>query len=145
MEAGLGRASYVVAATKHVRLARFGAHIEVDGRTWFDGRAGCVLVGNVGRVLGGIRVFPDASPDDGRLDVGVVTAEGLVQWARALGRAVTGDPTRSPFVRETRGRKVHIELDRKIRYELDGGVRGRTRRLRARIRHHAVEVCVSGQ
>jgi diacylglycerol kinase family enzyme len=125
-----------------VRLPRFGARIEVDGEMWFEGDAGCVLGGNVGRVLGGIRVFPAARPDDGRLDVGVVTASGIVQWARALGRAVAGDPTRSPFVRETRGRKVRVDLDRKIRYELDGGVRDRTRRLRARVRHHAVEVCV---
>jgi YegS/Rv2252/BmrU family lipid kinase len=138
----LGRASYVVAATKHLRLPRFGARIEVDGRLWFEGKVGCVLFGNVGRVLGGIRVFPDARPDDGRLDVGVVTAKGLLQWARALGRAVTGDPTRSPFVCETRGRTVRVELDRKVRYEIDGGARGRTRRLRARVRHHAVEVCV---
>jgi YegS/Rv2252/BmrU family lipid kinase len=138
----LGRASYVVAAARHVRLPRFGVCIEVDGRTWFEGKAGCVLLGNVGRVLGGIRVFPDARPDDGRLDVGVVTAKGLAQWARALARAVTGDPTRSPFVWETRGRKVRVELDRKIRYEIDGGARGRTRVLRARVRRHAVEVCV---
>jgi YegS/Rv2252/BmrU family lipid kinase len=138
----LGRASYVLAAAKHVRLPRFGARIEVDGKKWFEGRAGCVLVGNVGRVFGGVQVFPDARPDDGLLDVAVVTASGAVQWARAFGRAVAGDATRSPFVRETQGRRIRVELDRKLRYELDGGTRGRTRRIEARVRTGAVEVCV---
>ncbi|HEY7106799.1 MAG TPA: YegS/Rv2252/BmrU family lipid kinase [Acidimicrobiia bacterium] len=138
----LGRASYVVAAVRHIRLARFGVRVEVDGQPWFRGRAGCVLVGNVGRLLGGLAVFPDALPDDGQLDVGVVTAQGMTQWARATARALAGSPTRSPFVRETRGRKVRVDLDTKLPYEVDGGARGRTRRLKARVRPHAVDVCV---
>ena len=50
---------------------------EVDGVTWFDGKAGCMLVGNVGKIFGGIEVFPDADPADGRLELGVVTAKGV--------------------------------------------------------------------
>ena len=68
-------------------------------------------------------VFPDARPDDGQLELGVVTAEGVVQWARTLARTAAGDPTLSPFVRATRAREVKVRLDRKVRYELDGGDR----------------------
>ncbi len=41
---------------------------------WFTGDASCVLTANVGTILGGIEAFPDASPTDGRLEVGVVQA-----------------------------------------------------------------------
>ena len=76
---------------------------------WFEGRATCILLGNVGELFGGVEVFPDARPDDGRLELGVVTAEGLVQWARTLARTAAGDPARSPFVRATKAEAVKVE------------------------------------
>ena len=35
-----------------------------------------MLVGNVGSLFGGVTVFDHAHPDDGRLEIGVVTADG---------------------------------------------------------------------
>ena len=74
----------------------FGAEIEVDGTDWYEGRATCILLGNLGEIFGGVRVFPDARPDDGMLELGIVTAEGLLQWTRTLARTAVGDPNRSP-------------------------------------------------
>ena len=85
-----GRAAYVWTGAKHLRLPPFRAPIDVDGRRWFDGRAGCILVGNVRKVFGGIEAFDDASPEDGRLELGVVTAKGIAQWTRALVRTAAG-------------------------------------------------------
>jgi diacylglycerol kinase (ATP) len=42
-----------------------------------------------------------------------------------------GRSDRSPLVRITRARKVRVRLDAPLRYELDGGARGRTCRLKA--------------
>ena len=58
--------------------------MHVDGNLWFSGDLSCLLVGNVGTLFGGMTVFQDARPDDGRLDVGVVTATGVSAWLRAL-------------------------------------------------------------
>ena len=71
-----GRAAYVWTGAKHLRLRPFRAKIDVDGTRWFDGTTGCILVGNVPKVFGGIEAFDDASPEDGRLELGVVTAKG---------------------------------------------------------------------
>jgi diacylglycerol kinase (ATP) len=138
----LGRAAYVWTGAKHLRERPFTAKVRVDGSTWFSGKAGCVLVGNVGRVVGGIDVFERASPDDGLLDVGVVTANGVTQWARALARAAAGSAERSRFVRTTQARKVRVKLDREVPYELDGGAKRATDRLKIRIEPGAVTVCV---
>ena len=119
----LGRIAYVFSGARSLRLEAFAAEIEVDGTAWFDGRTTCILVGNVGELFGGIEVFPHARPDDGRLEVGIVTAEGVGQWMRTLMRTAGGDPVRSPFVRTTDGRDVNVKLDRKVRYEVDGGDR----------------------
>ena len=86
-----GRAAYVWTGAKHLRMQPFRARIEVDGTPWFDGKAGCVLVGNVGKVLGGVEAFDDVSPEDGLLELGVITAKGVTQWTRALVRTAVGE------------------------------------------------------
>jgi diacylglycerol kinase (ATP) len=102
----------------------------------------CVLSGNVGTVLGGITLFPEARPDDGVLEMGVVTAKGAIEWGRALARTMTGDPDDSPFVRTAAGTSFDVRLDRKMPYELDGGERPKTKRLRIGIEPGSVTICV---
>jgi YegS/Rv2252/BmrU family lipid kinase len=138
----IGRAAYLWGGTRHLREDAFEAAIEVDGTKWFDGRATCILLGNVGELFGGIEVFPDASPDDGRLELGVVTAEGVVQWARTLARTAAGKPLKSPFVRSTKARAVKVKLDRKVLYELDGGDRAKVKSFKVKIEPGALSLCV---
>jgi len=138
----IGRIAYVFSGTRHLRLAGFDAEIEVDGADWYEGRATCVLLGNLGDVFGGVEVFPDAQPDDGMLELGVCTAEGLAQWTRTLARTAIGDPGKSPFVRVTKARRVKVELDRKVRYELDGGDRSKVRGFKAKVEERALRVRV---
>lgn len=138
----LGRAAYLVAGARNVRAERFGARIEVDGDKWFRGEASCILVGNVGRLFAGVEVFADARPDDGRLALGVVTADGAVQWLRMLARAAVGTASESPYVRTTVARTARVKLDRKVRYELDGGERTKVKSLRIEVEPGALEVCV---
>jgi diacylglycerol kinase (ATP) len=72
----LGRLAYVRSGVRAVRGGTTGVRITVDGTPWFRGDASCVLLGNVGRITGGIPAFDDAKPDDGWLEVGVATAGG---------------------------------------------------------------------
>jgi YegS/Rv2252/BmrU family lipid kinase len=142
MKGRFGRAAYVWTGARNLRIEPFRATIDVDGRRWFKGRAGCVLVGNVSKILGGLEVFDDASPEDGRLELGVVTAEGVLQWLRALARAAVDSADRSKFVRTTKARKIRVELDRKVPYELDGSDKKPTKRLKIKVQPAAVTVCV---
>lgn len=137
-----GRLAYIWTGAKRLRTPRTKARIQVDGTTWFRGPVGCVLVGNVGSLFGGVTVFEDARPDDGRLEIGVVTANGVVEWLRALGRTAIGSPERSPFVELTSGARIVIKLDRAVPYELDGGARSATEKLRFRVEPDAAIVCV---
>jgi YegS/Rv2252/BmrU family lipid kinase len=143
-KARLGRLAYVRAGLRHVRGSRTPVRIEVDGTPWFRGEASCVLLGNVGRITGGIPAFDDAVPDDGWLEVGVTTAGGALQWARTLGRMAVGRSDESPFVRITRARKVDVRLGAPMRYELDGGDRGEVRRVKVRVVPGGITLCVPG-
>ena len=138
----LGRFGYVITGVKAARHDPVRARVEVDGRRWFKGPASAVLVGNMGDVIGGIAAFPEARPDDGRLNVGVVTADGLLDWARVLGKTAVGHTASSPFVQTTTAEKIVVELDAKMPYELDGGDRSKTKRLKFRVKPAAISVCV---
>jgi YegS/Rv2252/BmrU family lipid kinase len=138
----LGRAAYFVTGARSTAVRPIGTRIRLDGDKWFAGRASCVLIGNVGKVVGNVAVFPEASPDDGLLEVGVVTAEGRWQWIRTLARTAAGSAPKSPFVEVARARKVEVRFSKPIPYELDGGDRKKTRRLKVKARPEAITVCV---
>jgi diacylglycerol kinase family enzyme len=101
-----------------------------------------VLVGNVGTLLGGVPAFPEAEPTDGVLEIGVVQADSGWDWVRVLARTAVDHPEKSPLVSTGRGRKIEIKLAAKLPYQLDGGDREATRRLRIRAKPHAITVCV---
>jgi diacylglycerol kinase (ATP) len=138
----LGKLAYVWTGLRHVNGEAPRAKVTVDGTEWFDGEASCVLVGNVGTITGGIHAFDDARPDDGWLDVGVATAQGALQWARALGTMAVGRSDHSPFVRMTRARRIDVKLRSKLEYELDGGARKAAKRLTVKVAPGAVTICV---
>lgn len=138
----IGRVAYVWTGARNLSGKPFGAKIRVDGTSWFDDSASCILVGNVGRLFAGVEAFEDAKPDDGKLEIGVVTAEGLVDWARTIARTAVGSAEKSPFVHVTRARSIEISFGRKVLYELDGGDREKTRSLEVEVEPGAIEICV---
>jgi diacylglycerol kinase (ATP) len=142
MKDRIGRAAYLYTGARSLTAHRAKASIEVDGARFFKGRVACVLAGNVGKVLGGVEAFHGAQPDDGLLELGVVTAANPAQWARTLGRLALGDAEKSPFVQVTRGRRFRIRFDRRFPYELDGGARPAVRKLRIKVHPSSVRICV---
>jgi diacylglycerol kinase (ATP) len=138
----IGALSYFWAgATEAHAQAPFAVTVTVDGVQFFQGPATCVLVGNLGQLPGGIRAFPDASPTDGLLDVGVITAEGLRAWAALMISSVRGRPEASPDAELTQGRQIDVRLEQEQRIEMDGGTKGTSDHLRIRVRPGSLIVC----
>jgi diacylglycerol kinase (ATP) len=137
-----GRLAYIWTGAKHLRDKPFKARIAVDGARWYDGEASCILFGNVGKLFGGVEAFEDARPDDGILELGVVSADGTRQWVQTIARAVVGNAGKATQAHTTKVHSVRIKLDKKVPYELDGGERKKVRKLRVDVEPGAVEVCV---
>jgi diacylglycerol kinase (ATP) len=129
----LGKLAYVRAGARNLGHSGADVKIGIDGDVWFEGRAACVLVGNVGRILGGIEVFPDARFDDGLLDVGVLTAQRRTDWLRVGARAVLGRIDSSPLVRITQATQATIRLDRTLPWQLDGGDQPRAKKFKVSV------------
>ncbi len=124
----LGWAAYVLSALRHLRDRPVRVSLVADGGTPLRLRASAVIVGNVGWLQGGIRLLPDALPDDGALDAVALTARGWAGWLRLAARVLLrrespGQMTLMQFQRLT------ITTDREQPWQLDGEVMGGTTRL----------------
>ena len=137
-----GRLAYVWTGSESLRSKPFRAKITVDGVGWYSGKASCILLGNVGELFGGVDAFEDARPDDGKLELGVVTADGLLEWGRMLARTAVGSASKSPFAQTTKARSVKVKLNRKVLYELDGGDRTKVKEFKVKVESGAISVCV---
>jgi diacylglycerol kinase family enzyme len=142
MKDRIGRVAYLYAGARNLSARRVKATIEVDGRQFFEGRISCVLAGNVSKLLGGVEAFSGAQPDDGLLELGVVTAKNPVEWARTLGRVALGEAEISPFVEVTRGKRFRLRFDRRFPYELDGGARPAVKKVRIKVHPSSIKICV---
>jgi YegS/Rv2252/BmrU family lipid kinase len=123
----MGWAAYVLSALPHLRERPARVMLRADDgpaqRRW----ANAVIVGNVGSLQGNVRLLPGAAPDDGVLDVAVVTAWRLTQWLHlAVGvllRRKTSHLARMPC------RQLLVLASRSRPWEVDGEVMGLTRLL----------------
>ena len=138
----IGRLAYIWTGVKNLRATPFDAKIDVDGARWFKGKATCVLVGNVGKLFGGVELFEGSRPDDGMLEVGVVTAEGAIQLVRTVARVAVGSADKAPYAKTTKGRSVWIKMAQKVPYEVDGGERKKVTSLRVDVEPAAIAICV---
>jgi YegS/Rv2252/BmrU family lipid kinase len=103
--------------------------VTVDGRTVADGPMNLVAVANALYAGGGMMLSPNASIDDGKLDV--ITASGLsrANVVTELSRVHSGGHVNNPKVTITQGTIVRIEtllLQDAMPLEADGNVRGVT-------------------
>ena len=124
----LGWAAYVLSAMRHLRDRPVRVSLAADGGAPLRLRASAVIVGNVGWLQGGIRLLPDALPDDGTLDGVVLSARGLAGWLGLAARVLLRreSPGRMTWVQFQR---LTITADREQPWQLDGEVMGGTSRL----------------
>jgi diacylglycerol kinase family enzyme len=115
--------------------------ISLDGGAPVRRRAKTVLVGNVGRLQGGVKLLADAEPDDGRMDVAVLTPHTLRHWA-ALGWAVLRHRRRIPRMETWTAERIEIRATRPHPRQLDGDVIAPGRTLSVTVRPRALVLCV---
>jgi diacylglycerol kinase family enzyme len=140
-KARIGWAAYVVGALRHLKDRPMRVTVRVDDGEPMRRRARSVLVANVGRLQGGVRLLTEASPDDGLLDVAILTPRTLRHWA-ALGWGVIRRNGHVPSMQVLRGARVEVLSDRPQPRQLDGDVIDPGPRLFAEVRPDALWLCV---
>lgn len=130
LEERFGRIGYLWAALRSSGIEPVRARVTVDGQLCHDGPATCVIAANVPTILGGLRAFPAARLDDADLQLAIVTADSPAAWVGTLGRAVVDEPDDAWSVTIVQGRHIEATLDSPLPWELDGGDRSPTARMR---------------
>jgi diacylglycerol kinase family enzyme len=117
------------------------ARIVLDGGAPMPRRPRTVIVGNVGRLQGGVRLLREAQPDDGKLDVAILSPNNLRHWA-ALAWAVLRRNKRVPLMETYTAERVEIYSNRAQHRQLDGDLIEPGKNMLIRVRHRALLLCV---
>jgi diacylglycerol kinase (ATP) len=116
-----GASRYLAGAFRtFFREGAFELRAEIDGAPW-NGRALFAAVGNGTSYGAGVIIAPDASMDDGWLDVAIVSNTTLLRLLEALPHAMsTGDLRRFPEVQRFRCKSAMLASSRPARVHGDG-------------------------
>ena len=137
----IGWLAYVGGAVKHLRDRPMRARIKLDNRPPMPRRPRAVIVGNVGRLQGGVRLLSEAKPDDGVLDVAVLSPRNLRHWAE-LGWAVVRRRKRVPLMETYAAERVEIFSNRAQPRQLDGDLIAPGKSMKIHVRRRALLLCV---
>jgi diacylglycerol kinase family enzyme len=152
LKARVGWLAYFLAGARHLHGTRTKVHIRLDDRPPVTTRLRSLLVGNCGRLPGGITLLPDALVDDGWLDVAAIdTRGGLAGWVQLLGEVVlqgygvrTELPAKIGRIDHVRAREIHLLVPTGEHVQVDGDVIGKATELHIRVDPGALVVRVAG-
>jgi diacylglycerol kinase family enzyme/membrane-associated phospholipid phosphatase len=120
LKARMGWPAYVVSALRQLRYPAVTVEISIDGGPPLRSRARTVVIGNVGFLQGGIPLLPDASIDDGELDVVVIAPRRSLSWLPLVARVMSRGRRTDESLDRMTGRSVVVRAERTTPRQLDG-------------------------
>ena len=138
----LGAVAYVLSGVKHLRRRPTRFRLRLDDRPPIDRTGQGVLIGNLGRLQGGLPVMPDARPDDGLLDVAVLQTRTMLDWLALAVRVVARRRRKDPQLELFQARRIEIDWDRPQPVERDGDPAGARDHLVVEVVPKALTLCV---
>ena len=136
----LGWIAYAEAGLAHLGGAPSEFTVRLDDGPPLRRVARCVVVGNAGLLPGGFPLLPDARPDDGLLDVGILAPASLFGWVRVGYRVLTRSRRDDHRLERYRARKVEITADKQLPREADGEIIDPARELVVNLRPRSLIV-----
>lgn len=116
----VGWIAYVVSALKSLMSPVVKVEISIDGAEYTRHRARTVVVGNVGSLQAGMPLLPDASIDDGQLDVVLIYPRRFLSWIPVAFRVLAKRRRTDDTVNRMTGRTVSIRAHADTPRQLDG-------------------------
>ncbi len=127
----LGWLAYPTAGLRHVAHGPVRMRVETDrGELVGPAPTTGVLVGNCGRLTGGITLMPGARIDDGVLDAVVVSVKHVAGWVPVVGRVLSGSQRSAKSLQRLTCGRLTVTCDEPVLVEVDGDVLGRARGIR---------------
>ncbi|WP_405057748.1 diacylglycerol kinase family protein [Kribbella sp. NBC_01505] len=115
----VGWAAYVISTVKNLNHPAFRVELTIDDQPPIRRRARTVVIGNVGTLQANIPLLPDASADDGVIDLVVLAPQRISHWPRLVLSLVIRRWRERDIERFT-GKRIQVRSDRSTRRQLDG-------------------------
>ena len=122
LKSRLGAVAYVMSGLKHVRAPAGRVELRIDDEKPLIREAHMILIGNFGKLQGGLMALPDADPENGMLSVAVVRAGTLRAWLKLLWRMLRGRRGDDARVQTLSARRLDVTVEPPMPLELDGDV-----------------------
>nr|WP_245690428.1 diacylglycerol kinase family protein [Actinomyces ruminicola] len=137
--------AYVLAAVQNAVPRPFAVDVALDdgestGRSAGEHRVVMALLGNVGTITGGMTIFPQATPDDGLVDLLLTGPNRIADWAKVGAGLLIGQDVDG--LSHHQARRLTLTTPEPVPFELDGDPVGQTRRLVAEVEPAALRVVV---
>ncbi len=131
----VGWFAYVVSGTKSLRSPAIRVEVSVDGGPPTKHRAKTVVIGNVGYLQAGMPLLPDATIDDGKLDVLLLDPPKLWSWVPLVARILSKRTRTDDALTRMTGSTVEVRTNHDTPRQLDGDAVGAGRELRMECIH----------
>jgi YegS/Rv2252/BmrU family lipid kinase len=135
IKARVGWLAYVVSALRNLMFPAVRLDVSLDGGEWTRHRARTVLIANVGYLQAGMPLLPDASIDDGVLDVVLLHPSRFLSWIPLAVRVLSRNSRSDELVNRMTGKTVSVKAHTDTPRQLDGDSIGSGRELHAECVH----------
>jgi diacylglycerol kinase family enzyme len=99
-----------------------------------------VMVGNCGRIMGGIEIFPEAKIDDGVMDLLVLAPRGRFGWLGVIAGIFGRKKNKRESAEYFQGKTAEVTLELDEEFQLDGDHVGTGKHLAIRLDPGALKV-----
>ncbi|MGZ4495522.1 MAG: YegS/Rv2252/BmrU family lipid kinase [Nocardioides sp.] len=135
IKARVGWLAYVVSALKNLMFPPVRVELSIDGGPWSKHRARTVVIGNVGYLQAGMPLLPDATIDDGVLDVVILHPRRFLSWIPLAIRVLSKGKRLDEMLDRKTGKTVSIRTAHETPRQLDGDSIGAGKELHAECVH----------
>jgi len=129
----VGPLAYTFSGAKNLRGPHFKVRIKIDDEPELTRRARTVVIGNCGKITGGLVLMPQAQVDDGWLDAVILSPVGVVGWVAVAARVISQKRKGHERVDHHRLKSVAIRCDHPQAVQIDGDTVGPARALSATV------------
>jgi diacylglycerol kinase family enzyme len=147
LKAKLGWIAYFVAGVRHLHGARMTTRISLDNKV-FTTKLRSLMVGNCGKLPGGITLIPDAVIDDGIHDIAAIdTRGGIAGWVQLFGEVMLqgvgvqySQNIKVGRIDHIQAKRVQVSVEGGAAVQVDGDIVGRGKTVRTWVDPKALTV-----
>ena len=143
MKKTVGWPAYLLSGIRHLVSPEFRATITLDADPDFRRRARSVVIGNCGKLVGGLVLMPNAKIDDQLLDVMIASPRGFFGWVPVFTRVATRRRKGHPILDHKVCEEVRVRTDRPLPVQIDGDAIGEFTQIVGIVRPTSLTVRVS--